>query len=1098
MGELHLCLLGSPQIFVDGEEKILSERKAIAFLAYLAVERKVQGRDTLAALFWPEHDQQRARANLRYLLWSLRKRVGEGWLATDGDQIALAGAGKIRVDVEEFRQHLAAWRGHSHTAGAYCAACVESLEAALQLYRGDFLQGFTLDDSPQFDDWQFFQAEELRRTLAAGLEALVEQQIVGQRHATAIGYARRWLALDPLHEPACRALMKLYAWSGQYEAAIRQFHQCAQTLQEEIGVQPDAQTLQLYAQIRNRRFPLPSTQSDQSAAISQPTAMAATDAGNLPPVSTAFVGRQTELAQIAQRLADPATHLLTIVGPGGIGKSTLALQAGHAEEARFPAGVWFVPLAGMESAERVPAAILAALGVPAGGGSTPHQQLLLHLRGKHSLLILDNFEDVLPAAELMAELLRTCPQVKLIVTTRERLNLRDEWLLTLGNLSYPTDAKAAGAERREYSALRLFEICAQRTQPAFALDSANLPSVIRICQLVDGMPLALEMAAAWVRVLPVAEIPGEIERSLSFLSTSARDVAERQRSIHAVFDHSWQLLTERERSVLRQLAVFRNGFSREGAEAVAAASLLDLSALLDKSWLRLNGDGRYQMHGLAQNYAAEKLHNEHSALTNEAVGDVLHRHCLFFAAQVPPEGRFVKVTAIVPTADVENVQLAWQTALQQRHWRDLEQLTVFIEIIMQTWWDPAILPHLERGIGQLETVLQSVPVGTGEFRQSSEAPLAKILHVAGEYYTHLGKLIQAIDHLSRGRSLFESHRSNSHAAGATHADITTSLGFAFYYAGQFDKAEVLYQEALTAYENVADRRGMIVVRLLLAQVYGRRGSYKEAEESVRLADTAQREMGRWNQSLNRELGRILTKQGRYQEARAVLEQSFEETAHRYRSHTLLFLGMAVRGQSNAAEAQEILQRGLAIAEETGDRPAQSDLLAELGFTAIQHGEAALAQKHFSRSLAIAREIGRLRTVPLALMGLGQVELMQGHWQEARDYFTQALAAAIQVNAPPDLLDVLVSVGELYAAEGKPAAALEFLDLAARHPATTHETRSRAQRLLQTLGAEDAASESKLATDEARTRLEEAARATLAKLQIPTNPDSGAASPDPES
>ncbi|MBX3053808.1 MAG: hypothetical protein KF753_20180 [Caldilineaceae bacterium] len=634
MSELRLFLLGSPQLLVDGEEKILRERKAVALLAYLAVEQTPQSRDTLATLFWPESDQQRARANLRYLLWSLRKNVGEAWLATDGDQIALAGAGQVLVDAAEFRQHLDKWRGHFHPADEFCAACAESLEMALELYRGDFLQGFSLDDSPQFDDWQFFQAEGLRRDLAAGLDTLVEQGIARQCYEDAIAHARRWAALDPLHEPACRALMKLYAWTGQYEAAIRQFHRCVQALQEEMGVEPDEETQQLYAQIRNRRFPLPSQGIPPTPANeSEPPAIVSTPVGNLPPVSTAFVGRQMELAQIAQRLADPSARLLTIVGPGGMGKSTLALQAGRAEAANFSDGVWFVPLAGMELPEQMPSAILTALQMPSGGGTPPRRQLSTHLRRKQILLILDNFEDVLPAAGMLAELLRACPQVKLIVTSRERLNLRDEWLLALGNLTYPTDTSLENAKQSEYSALRLFEICAQRTQPTFILDATSLPSVVRICQLVDGMPLALEMAGAWVRVLPVAEIPAEIERSLVFLSTGARDVAERHRSIHAVFDHSWRLLTERERSVLRQLSVFRNGFSREGAEAVAGASLLDLSTLLDKSWLGLEGDGRYRMHALAHQYALEKLRSG----KDEEEADVLQRHCLFYAAQAPLE-----------------------------------------------------------------------------------------------------------------------------------------------------------------------------------------------------------------------------------------------------------------------------------------------------------------------------------------------------------------------------------------------------------------------------------------------------------------------------
>ena len=1079
MGELRLALLGSPQIYVNGEEKILRERKAIALLAWLAVEQTVQSRDTLATLFWPEHDQQRARANLRYLLWSLRKSVGEEWLTTEGDQLGLADGADVQVDVTEFQRYLAEWRGHSHPADVPCAACVEALEAAVELYRGDFLQGFTLDDSPQFDDWQFFQAETLRRALAAGLEGLVEQQIAGQSYAAAITHARRWLALDPLHEPATRALMALYAWSGQYEAAIRQFHRCALALQEEIGVEPDEETLQLYAEIRNRRFPLPARQSGETTPPLAPESKAT---GNLPPLSAPFVGRHSELAQIAERLAEPSTRLLTIVGPGGMGKSTLAVQAGRAAAERFADGVWFIPLAGMESAEQLPSAILAALGVPAGGGASPRQQLTAHLSHKQCLLILDNFEDVLPGAEWVADLLRACSQVKVLVTSRERLNLREERLLPLGHLTYPADAKMDGVAEGEFSAVRLFEISAQRTQPGFAVDATNLPSVVRICQLVDGMPLALEMAGAWTRVLPVAQIPVEIEKSLGFLATGARDAADRHRSIHAVFDHSWQLLTTRERSLLRQLAVFRNSFSREGAEAVAGASLLELSALLDKSWLGLGEDGRYRMHGLAQQYALEKLHSQHSTLTGEAVADVLLRHCLYYAELAPPEGSYLTAERFIPLSEVENVKSAWQTAMQQRHWRALGQLIDFIEIILETWWDPEIIPQLDRMIARLD---DEVPVASAENRTDRkliEVVLAKMLCVSGRFHNHLGNSALSIQRLLRSRDLLHRHRQRSRETDLFYAQVMTNLGFSVYYAGQYEQAEKFYKEAYSEFKILQNEQEMVIVLILLALLFDRIGNYANAEDTMRSVLIPSQQMGRFQQVVQGGLGRVLARQGRYEEARQLLEESLAKADRRRRAHSLIGLGAIARGQGMSEDAKEFLNRGFTIAEEMGDRPAQSELLAELGFVEIQYGEAVLAQSYFSRSLTIAQEIGRLRNVPVALMGLGQVELMRGHLAKARDYFAQALTAEEEVQAPPDLLDILVSVGELYAAESEGEAAVELLDLTLRHPATTAESRTRALGLLESLGAERSESEPPLPMDAANQQLAEVARRTLAELK----------------
>ncbi len=1076
MGKLRLALLGSPQIVVDGEEKILRERKAMAMLAYLAVERSAQSRDTLATLLWPESDQTRARANLRYLLWSLRKALGGDWLITNGDQILLAVGDDVRVDVAAFQEHLSLWRAHSHSTDEYCDACVVSLEAALQLYRDDFLQGFSLTDSPQFDDWQFFQAEGLRQALAEALKALVALGIARKGYEAAIGHARRWLALDPIHEPATRALMKLYTWTDQYEAAIRQFHRCALALREEIGVEPDAETTELYAQIRNRRFPQPfqkdpETDPDEIASAT----VVSLPAGNLPPASNYFVGRQTELAQIAVHLADPTARLLTIVGPGGMGKSTLALQAGRAEAGRFPDGVWLVSLSGLESPEQAPVAILKALGAP-NEGSSARQQLLRYLSSKKCLLILDNFEDVLPAAELVAELLHTCPPINMLVTTRERLNLREEWLLSLGTLTYPADTTIPMEGLvSSYSALHLFALCVQRLQPSFALDQATLAPVIRICHLVDGMPLALEMAAAWVRVLPIAQIPAEIEKSITFLASPARNVAERHRSIHAVFDSAWQLLPERERSVLRQLSVFRNGFIREAAEAVADASLLELSALLDKSWIRLTSDGRYRMHALAHQYAREKLHGE----TGEPAGEILRRHCLFYAAMAPTK-RSVEVS--LPAAEVENLRLAWDTALTQRNWTALRQIDESNYVMRDGQGIPGLLPHIERTVIQVHAILESVPPEEEEEKEriAIQTVLVKMLYVLGENQIDLSGIQRAIPRTFRNRSLLESHQNGEHPANIACAHLFSLLGFARYATGQFAKAEAFYQEALTAYQAIEHHPGVANTYMYLAMAYDRLGRYNDAEEVIRLTS---RFLDRfhWDQGMSRSLGRVLTKQGRYPESRSILENALAVSEYNYQSHVLLFLGPVARGQGQPEEAMTILHQGLSIACETGDLPAQSDLLLELGLTTVQTGEVKVARDYFSRSLIIARKIGRLRTVPLALMGLGRVEILGKHWVNARSYLAEALSAEADMQAPPDVLDILVSIGELYVAEGKQVEARELLYLACQHPATTHETRTHSQQILRSLDVEPPTLDEQLPWETAQTSLDEIVHATQGEL-----------------
>ncbi len=253
MSRLALYLLGPPRIECDGGPVDIRRRKAIALLAYLAMTGQSHSRDTLATLFWPEHDQSRARAGLRRALASLKKGLGEGWLEVDRESVELNREAEVWLDVQAFQDRIAACGTHSHPAEEVCPDCLPLLAEAAELYRDDFLAGFTLRDSPAFDEWQFFQCQGLRSDLAGGLERLAQAHGEQGEYQPAITYARRWLTLDPLHEPAHRCLMELYVRSDQRAAALRQYQECERVLQEELGVPPEAETARLYQAIKEHR-----------------------------------------------------------------------------------------------------------------------------------------------------------------------------------------------------------------------------------------------------------------------------------------------------------------------------------------------------------------------------------------------------------------------------------------------------------------------------------------------------------------------------------------------------------------------------------------------------------------------------------------------------------------------------------------------------------------------------------------------------------------------------------------------------------------------------------------------------------------------------
>ena len=328
---------------------------------------------------------------------------------------------------------------------------------------------------------------------------------------------------------------------------------------------------------------------------------------HLPPAPTPFVGREGELAEIEQLLSDPACRLLTLVGPGGIGKTRLALEAAHVmvDTATFPNGVYFASLQPLTSPEFIISTIADALSFQFYSGADPRQQLLDYLREKSLLLVLDNVEHLLEDISLVSEMLAAAPGVHILATSRERLNLREEWVLEVSGLNSPAVETEINLE--SYSAIELFVQQARRVSVGFALDNANQSAVVRICHLVGGMPLGIELAAAWVRALSCEQIADEIERSLDVLETPTRNIEPRHRTMRAALDQSWQLLSDVEQNVFKRLSVFRGGFTREAAEYVARATLRTLTGLVDKSMVRVNAGGRYDLQELLRQYAEEKL-----------------------------------------------------------------------------------------------------------------------------------------------------------------------------------------------------------------------------------------------------------------------------------------------------------------------------------------------------------------------------------------------------------------------------------------------------------------------------------------------------------
>ncbi|MFL7807792.1 MAG: BTAD domain-containing putative transcriptional regulator, partial [Anaerolineae bacterium] len=510
--------------------------------------------------------------------------------------------------------------------------------------------------------------EELREQVSDALQRLAHWYGDHGEHESAIPYARQWLALDPLHEPAQRELMALYARSRQRAAALRQYAECERGLGEELGVLPSPETVELYEAIRAGRELSPQA----PAGVVDLLEPSSSRRHHLPLQGTPFVGRRQELDELERLLAHSAeARLVTVVGPGGMGKTRLVLEAAARQLDRYPDGVWFVSLASVQSAGAIVPTVAQVLGVSFFGMDPPGQQLLRYLRGKRMLLVLDNLEHLLGGVDLLMEILRTAPEVQLLVTSRVRLNMREEQAFTLGGMDYPQLPAGAPVtdDVRRHGSVVLFVRSAQRARSAFKLGQAELPHVVRICQLAQGMPLAILLAAAWVPALTPAEIAAEMERSLDFLAADWRDEPERHHSMRAVFDATWGMLTEKERRVFARLSVFRGGFTREAAQAVTGADLRALISLVNKSLLQRGRGGRYEVHELLRQYAAGKL--EEVPEEKKETLDLYADYYVEFLAR--KEMELWRGDRQEAWSEIDNIRAAWHWAMACRRVSDIHR-----------------------------------------------------------------------------------------------------------------------------------------------------------------------------------------------------------------------------------------------------------------------------------------------------------------------------------------------------------------------------------------------------------------------------------------
>lgn len=1063
MPHLMLTFLGQFHSTLDGRPLTAFEsNKVRALLAYLAVEaHQPHSRSALANLLWPGYSDESARTTLRRALYQVRQLLGDAnatlpWLLVSRQTIQFNPVVPYTLDVNQFVTLLVQCASHSHHQIEHCDPCLERLRQAVELYQGDFLAGFAVNDSDHFEEWRRIKQEELHLQALIALQQLTTAFEARGDDEQTHAYALRLLALEPWHEEAHRQIMRSLARSGQRNAALAQYNACRKVLLAEFGIEPDHATQALYVQIQSGAFVAAALQQNVLASVTPPPSIASPLStippqpivgSNLPVQLTPFIGREAYLRDIIQRLQDPSVRLLTLVGAGGMGKTRLVLEAVRMiaeqdwprveDEAGvgatpdvdpirplFPDGIFFVGLAGLTSAIALAPTIATALTLPLSGAD-PENLLLNFLRPRHLLLILDNFEHLLDGVDLIIKILQTAPDVQLVTTTREQLSVQGEQIYTVREMNFPLQGTLA--EAAQASAVRLFIQQAQRVRADFQLNEDNVAAVLRICQLVQGMPLGLELAAAWVEVLSLPEIATEIEKNVDFLTVDWRNVPDRQRSMRAIFAWSWQLLTVAEQQVFGKLALFCGGFTREAAEQVAGASLRILAGLVQKSLIRrvessTPPDVRYEMHELLRQFAAEQL----AALPVERVATEQRysMHFLKFVAERTSrlQRNEPRQAANEIRSEIDNIRQAWRLAAQQQLLTMLEQsVTGLREFYVFAGLTSEGADTFELAISALR---QSLAPGAGPIEQPYQTRCQRLL---GKLLGFLGLFRITMGQHAAAQSNAEEALRIALVYGGSEGEALGSLamGQALRRLGQSQEA----QDCLERTVEIAQReRDTEVYHDVLAdaerRAYGwlcsialTHDDYQAAQRCAHLGLQVCRNTGRLTGEIVSltdvfDIARTL---GDYTSAYQASEQALllaRQLGFQWGEATALWnMGDILRLRGGYALAASLLEQAVTLFRAIGQSLTEIWVIQDLGRLHIFLGQYAQAQACFERSEQLLQLLHfPARETYLGVLPNALLAHFMGNQQQALRYAERGWQMAHELYGYADQADALVVLG----------------------------------------------------------------------------------------